>query len=80
MELPNGTLTGTAFMEIEGNTRAVVTGCKGIHTYDENCICLRTPHGTVAFYGRDMEMGCLSADGATVTGWLQRIEFADGEG
>ncbi len=80
MELPNGMLTDTAFLEIEGNTRVVVMGCKGICNYSEDCICLRTPGGTVAFYGRDMEMGCLSTDGATVTGCLQRIEFANGEG
>lgn len=75
MQLPEGMLTGAAFMEVEGNTRAVITGCRGIQTYSEDRICLRTAAGTVSFYGRDMEMGCLSADGATVTGCLQRIEF-----
>lgn len=78
MQLPEGVLTGTAFMEIEGNTRAVVIGCRGIQTYTEERICLRTAVGTVSFYGRDMEMGCLSTDGATVTGTLQRIEFDAG--
>lgn len=78
MQLPEGTLSGTAFMEIEGNSRAVITGCRGIQTYGEDCICLRTCGGTVSFYGRDMEMGCLSSDGATVTGCLQRIEFDTG--
>ncbi len=80
MNLPHGVLCRTAFMEIEGNTRAVITGCKGICLYTEDCVSLRTPQGVVAFYGRNMEMGCLSADGAVVTGCLQRIEFSDGEG
>ncbi len=80
MELPEGTLSGATFMEIHGNRRAVVTGCKGIHAYSEDCICLCTSRGTVSFYGCALELGCLSPDGATVTGCLQRIEFADGEG
>ena len=81
MELPDGTLTRATFMEIEGNSRVVITGCKGIHTYSEECVRLRTVQGLLTFYGRDMEMGCLSADGATIDGCLQRIEFdAGGEG
>lgn len=78
MELPDGMLTGATFMEIEGDSRAVVVGCKGIHTYSEECIRLCTATGSVSFYGRDLEMGCLSADGATVSGRLQRIEFDGG--
>jgi sporulation protein YqfC len=78
MELPDGLLTNATFMEIEGDSRVVITGCKGIHTYSEECICLCTARGAVSFYGRDLEMGCLSADGATVSGRLQRIEFDGG--
>ncbi len=78
MDLPDGTLTGATFMEIEGDSRVVITGCKGIHTYSEECIRLCTARGSVSFYGRDLEMGCLSADGATVCGRLQRIEFDGG--
>lgn len=78
MELPDGMLTGATFMEIEGDSRLVITGCKGIHTYSEECIRLCTANGYVSFYGRDLEMGCLSADGATVSGHLQRIEFDAG--
>lgn len=78
MELPNGMLTGAPFMEIEGDSRAVIVGCKGISAYSEDCVRLCTATGSIAFYGRDLEMGCLSADGATVTGRLQRIEFDGG--
>ncbi len=77
MNLPKGTLVGAAFIELEGNTRAVISGCKGICLYSEDCVSLRTAQGVVAFYGRNMEMGCLSVDGAIVTGCLQRIEFGD---
>lgn len=75
MELPGGMLSNTALLEIEGDRRAVVTGCQGILTYTEDCICLRTPEGRLAFFGRELEMSCLSTDGAIITGCLQRIEF-----
>lgn len=78
MELPDGLLTGATYMEVEGDSRVVITGCKGIHTYSEECIRLCTVSGSVAFYGHDLEMGCLSADGATVSGRLHRIEFDGG--
>ncbi len=78
MELSDGMLTGATFMEIEGDSRLVITGCKGIHAYSEECIRLCTVNGYVSFYGRDLEMGCLSADGATVSGRLLRIEFDAG--
>ncbi len=78
-ELPDGVLANTTYMEIDGTSRAVVAGCKGIHTYSEDCVSLRTVTGLVAVYGQCLEMGCLSSDGAIVTGRLQRIEFLDGE-
>ena len=69
------TATGGFFMEIEGNCRVILSGCQGIQTYTEDKVCLRTPFGMVALYGTDLTMGCMTVEGATVTGRLQRIEF-----
>ena len=77
MGLPGGTLANMAMLEIEGSRRAVITGCQGILTYTDDCVCLRTPEGRITFWGQDLQMGCLSVDGATVTGRLQRIEFGE---
>ena len=65
------------FMEVEGDKRIVLSGCQGICTYTEECIALRTPVGVVSLYGQDMEMGCMTAEGATVTGKIQRIEVGE---
>lgn len=65
------------FMEVEGDKRIVLSGCQGICTYTEECIALRTPFGVVSLYGQDMEMGCMTAEEATVTGKIQRIEFGE---
>lgn len=64
-------------MEVEGNRRAVLTGCSGIVTYTEDKITLRTSFGTVSVYGQGLEMGCMTAEGATVTGRLSRLELEE---
>lgn len=68
---------GGFFMEAESNRRVVLSGCQGICAYTEECVALRTPFGVVTIYGQEMEMGCMTADGATVTGKIQRIEFGE---
>ena len=65
------------FMEVEGNRRVVLSGCRGIVTYAEECVALRTSFGLVTVYGQGLEMGCMTAEGATVFGRLQRIEFTE---
>ncbi len=77
MDFPGGTLAKTALVELEGNRRAVVSGCRGILAYTEDCISLRVPEGMLTFYGQAMEVNCLTADGVTVVGLLQRIEFTE---
>ena len=79
MDLPSGTLGEVSVLEIEGDSRMVIAGCLGILTYTDDCIALRVPEGRLTVFGRCLEMGCLTADGATVTGRFQRIEFGAGE-
>lgn len=68
-------MSGGFFMEIEGRERAVLTGCRGIVTYAEDHVTLRTAFGEVTVYGQNLEMGCMTVEGATVSGQLRRIEL-----
>lgn len=65
------------FAEIEGNRRVVLSGCRGISAYTEECVALRAPFGFVTLYGQNLTMGCMTAEGATVTGKIQRIELSE---
>ena len=65
----------TFWMEVEGKRRATLTGCQGILAYTEDRVSLRTNFGAVTIYGQGLEMGCMTPDGATVLGRLQRIEL-----
>ena len=69
--------TGGFFMEVEGDRRVVLCGCRGICAYTEECVALRAPFGVVSVYGQGLEMGCMTAEGATITGRIQRIDFGE---
>lgn len=75
LELPCGTLTSAARMELSGNRRVVVEGCRGILEYEEGQIRLSTASGEVRFMGRDLCMNCLTEDSAVVTGVILSVEF-----
>lgn len=75
LELPSGTLSGTARIELSGNTRAVVEGCKGILEYEDDVIRLNTASGIVRFMGQNLGMNCLSEDSAVVEGKILSVEF-----
>ncbi len=74
-EFSAGALGMDSFLEIEGNRRIVLTGCRSVAAYTEEMICLLTAGGKIAFFGTGLQLDCLSADEALVTGCLQRIEF-----
>ena len=77
MDLPGGSVSTMALVELEGDRRAIITGGRGILRYTEECISLRVPEGCITFYGSGLEMGCLSRDGITVTGRLTRVEWGE---
>lgn len=67
------------YMEMEGSRRIILTGCRGICVYTEECVALYTSFGIVSVYGQGLEMGCMTRDGVTITGKVQRIELSEGE-
>lgn len=75
LELPAGTLTGGGRMELTGNRRAVVEGCRRVLEYEEDCIRLETEDGVVRFRGRDLCVNCLTDRCAVVSGTVLSVEF-----
>lgn len=75
LELPGGTLSGDARIELTGNRRAVVESCRGILEYEEGVIRLNTGSGVIRFTGRDLGLSCLTEDSAVVTGCILSMEF-----
>jgi len=78
MDFPAGSLTKITLLEMESNRRLVIDGCEGILAYTDDCIRLRVPEGELTVMGCGLGMNCLTAEGAAVTGRIQRIEFSGG--
>ena len=75
LSLPTGVLTEASHIELRGNHRALLEGCRGIIKYDEDVIELRVDNGTVRFTGRELCMTNLNLTCAVVTGRLLSLEF-----
>lgn len=75
LELPGGTLSAAARIEMTGNRRAVVEGCRGIVEYEEGIIRLNTGSGILRFVGRELGLSCMTEDSAVVTGFILSVEF-----
>lgn len=75
LELPVGALTGAAHIELVGNRRAVVEGCRGILEYTDDTVRLQTGSGAVRFTGRALSMSSLTEDSAVVEGFILSLEY-----
>lgn len=62
-------------MEINGNTEAVVEGCRGILEYDDDVVRIRTAKVIVTFSGRGLSIRCMTADSLVVEGFITGINF-----
>ena len=75
LELPAGTLSGGAHIELHSNREAVVDGCKGLIDYSDSAVRLNIGCGTVTFSGRSLEIKTLSDSEAVIAGWITDISF-----
>ena len=56
------TMIGPMHLEMNGNSEAIVEGCKSIVEYDENIIKISTKKMFIAFFGRNLTIKCLTTD------------------
>ena len=75
LDLPSGVLTDGTRMELYGNRRVLIEGCRGIVKYDEDSIQLKIAEGVVRFLGCEMSIARLHPSCAAITGNLTAIEF-----
>ncbi|MGN0171998.1 MAG: YabP/YqfC family sporulation protein [Acutalibacteraceae bacterium] len=75
LEIPDGAISGEVRMEFSGNRQVIIEGCCGILQYEEELIRLHTRSGELRFCGSALKMGCLSEDGAVISGRILSMEF-----
>lgn len=74
-ELPTGTLSSAARIELLGNRRAVVDGCQGIVEYSDDLIRMQTGSGMLRFSGSLLTISCLTEDSAIIEGNILSLEY-----
>jgi len=75
LQLPTGLLPGNSHMEINGNREAIIEGCRGVLTYEENIIKITTGKLIIIFLGRKLSLKCLTEDSLIVGGFITSMEF-----
>ena len=75
LELPVGSLSDMARIELTSNRRAVIEGCRGIVEYGEEVIRLSTDNGIVRFMGRSLHMNSMTEDRAVIEGIILSLEY-----
>lgn len=73
--LANIPFIDSAHFEINSNKEVIIDGCKCILEYDENFIKIKMEKMDVLFWGRDMEIKCMTTDSLVIKGVIASIEF-----
>lgn len=75
LDLPLSVVEDLSYMEVLGNSRVVLDGCKGVLDYNESNVRLSLSKGTILFRGDDLCFKALSNGQAVIAGNIMTIEF-----
>lgn len=64
-------------LDIKSNREVIVEGCNTIEEYDENIVKIKTPKMGISFFGKNLEIKCMSVDSLVVEGIISSIEFGE---
>lgn len=62
-------------LELLDNSQAVVEGCKGVLAYSDELVRLACGRRILSFLGAGLQVRCLSASTAVVTGTILEIRY-----
>lgn len=75
LELPAEGLPGNAQIELCGNKKAIVSGCRGVLEYDERTICVSAGKLAVRFSGSNMCVSFFRDGEAVICGEIVSVDF-----
>ena len=75
LELPQGSLSGEAHLDIDGRRYLAVTGECEIREYEDTVVRLMTRSGEVRISGNALTLEAVRPDGVSVCGQLLSVEF-----
>ena len=75
LELPVGSLSGDARIEIDGRRQVIITGYCDIREYETELVKLHTRSGDVRICGDALQLDDLHSRGISVSGRILSVEF-----
>ena len=68
-------ISGAPCIELSGNREAVLEGSRGVLEYAPEIVRVSTAGMIVSFFGRDLDLRCISPSALIVGGFITKIEF-----
>lgn len=62
-------------MELTGNREAVLEGSRGVLEYSTEVVRVNTDGMIVSFFGRELDLRCISPSALIIGGFITGIEF-----
>lgn len=62
-------------MSLRGNEEVVIEGSKGVVEYSEEAIRINTVMGLICFFGRGLNLKCISPTQLIISGFITKLEF-----
>ena len=62
-------------MEFNSNREVVLEGSRGVLEYAADAIRVNTAEMIVSFFGRDLDLRCISESALIIGGYITRVEF-----
>ncbi|MCR4616024.1 MAG: YabP/YqfC family sporulation protein [Clostridiales bacterium] len=76
LELPAEGLPGNAQIELCGNKKAIVSGCRGVLEYDEKNVCVSAGKLSVRFSGANLCISFYRDGEAVICGEIVSVGFS----
>lgn len=68
-------LSDAPCIELNGNREAILEGSKGVLEYSPETVRVNTSGMIVSFFGRELDLRCISPSALIIGGCISKIEF-----
>lgn len=68
-------MDGLPCIELSGNREAVLEGSKGVLEYSPETVRVSAQGMIVSFFGRELDLRCISPSALIIGGWITGVEF-----
>lgn len=75
LDLPCGVLSDIPRIELNGNSEAVIDGCYGLLSYDDDSVQLNTGCGVLRILGQNLTVSALGCGTSMVNGKILSLDF-----